>query len=325
MLTEIPKVRRRNPFFDEIVYRAFRDIGFVFMEALGVVAQLPRVFAEFRRVFALPEEVKQKYNGEDVFYQRGWTPPFTEIGIACRHLGPEGSPVPNAYEAWFMGPDLPPDHPMFIRSPKLNSPNIWPEEVPEFRTAMWDLYRLLLPVGMEVLAALAPRIGKTPDYFDEITSDGPTVMRALHYPAVKPKDVGKVIWACQHTDINLATVLPASTRPGLWVRRRDGEWIPGMAPPGYVIVQVGDMLEHLTGGELTSAAHEVRAPDYPTTEGRYSAALFMHARSDVMLGFDEDEDPNKHKIYPKRTADDLLQTRLDAIGLGKDKKKRTAY
>ena len=138
-------------------------------------------------------------------------------------------------------------------------------------------------------------------------------MRAIHYPPVTPDMVGNVVWGCMHTDINLVTVLPPSTRSGLRIRRRDGQWIPGAAPADCVIVQVADMLDYLTGGELMSAAHEVKAPDQPTTEGRISAAHFMHARSDVKLE-PKVQGPDA-AAYPPITAGELLLKRLRAIGL----------
>jgi isopenicillin N synthase-like dioxygenase len=80
-----------------------------------------------------------------------------------------------------------------------------------------------------------------------------------------------------------------------------------------VIVQVADMLDYLTGGELMSAAHEVKAPERPTLEGRISAAHFMHARSDVKLE-PKVAGPDA-AAYPPITAGDLLYKRLKAIGL----------
>lgn len=307
-----------------MVFRAFREVGFIFVYAPEISVNLPRVYDAFRKVFDLSENAKQKYARPEIFYQRGWMPPFSEIGIACRHSGPDRAPVANAYEHWFMGPDLPSDHPVAVQYPELNSPNVWPDEVPEFRIAMEDLYNSFPSVGRPVWRAIAPRIGKDPYFFDEITRFGSTVMRALHYPAVKPEDVGKIIYGCRHTDINLFTILPASTREGLWVRTRSGNWTPGVAPEGYVIVQVGDMLEYLTGGEFFSAEHEVRAPEHPTIEGRLSAAMFIHPRSDVVLGFG-DEDTEKSTFYPKKTAGVLLAERLEAIGLGNKKTSKRTY
>lgn len=295
--------------FISTVGLAFQDIGFVFVKAPEVASMLPRIYAQFKKTFDLPVEIKRKYAHPEIGYQRGWTPPFSEVAIACRQLGEGGSPLPDAKENWFIGPDFHPSHPFVKRFPLAYPPvNYFPHEVPEFITAMWDLYLSLFDVGKDILGAVEQYLRKPEGFFREMVKESPTVMRAIHYPPVKQEEIGKIVWACKHTDINLVTVLPASTRPGLWIRRRDGEWIPGMAPEGCVIVQVADMLDYLTGGYLTSAAHEVRAPDHPTKEGRYSAALFIHARSDMLFepGIDG---------YPTITAYELLQKRLKEISL----------
>ena len=57
-----------------------------------------------------------------------------------------------------------------------------------------------------------------------------------------------------------------------------------------------------------SAAHEVKAPEQPTAEGRISAAHFMHARSDVKLE-PLVEGPDA-AAYPPTTAGELLLKRL---------------
>src|SRR3989344_9139802 len=123
----------------------------------------------------------------------------------------------------------------------------------------------------------------------------------------------EIIWGCQHTDINLITILPASTRPGLKIRRRDGIWIDGIAPPNCVIAQVGDMLEYLTAGRLMSAAHKVEAPKEGTTEGRLSGALFIHANPQTLF---QTENP----MYPPKTAYQMLDERLTGINLSESKK-----
>ncbi len=286
------------------VGQAFHDIGFVFVRIPEVAKLLPEIFSEFKKVFALPQEVKQKYAHPEMFYQRGWTPSFTEIAIACRGKG-----LPDAKENWFIGPRLDSiAEDVARRFPEHYIDNIWPEEVPGFKPAIERLYNALYFCGKEVLKAVAQYIGKDENYFDDLTNSSPTVLRAIHYPPVKAEEVGKIIWACRHTDINLATVLPASTKPGLWIRRRDGQWLPGNAPEGCVIVQAADMLEYLTAKQFISAWHEVRSPDHPTQEGRLSAALFIHARSDAV--FD-----SGHPKFPPIIAGELLLKRLKEIGL----------
>ncbi|MDP3963866.1 MAG: 2-oxoglutarate and iron-dependent oxygenase domain-containing protein [bacterium] len=292
---------------------AFRDIGFVFVRTPDITRMLFGIWPAFRATFDLPQAIKQKYARPDIFYQRGWTPPFTELAIACRRLGKDEAGLPDAKENWFMGPNLDPLSDIVRRFPEHYPQNIWPSEVPSLKPAMERLYGALLGVGSGVLALVERYMGKPEGYFAGIIRDSPTVMRAINYPPVGAEDVGRIIWACQHTDINLITVLPASTRKGLWIRRRDGEWISGTAPEGCTIVQVADMLDYLTGGHFMSAAHEVRTPEYPTQEGRLSAALFIHARSDVLL--EPDVSGADAAQYPPITAGELLLKRLRAIGL----------
>ena len=314
MLKEIPVVSgdERSPEFVQTVGHAFRDIGFVFLREPEITAKLPRIYAEFRKTFELPYWVKAQYAHPEIFYQRGWTPPFTEEAIACRAPG-VGKKKADAKENWFMGPLLAADHPLKKQYPGLYADNIWPQEAPGLNAAMAELYADLDRAGRKVLVAVERFLNFPDGFFSGVLQDAPSVMRAIHYPPVTADMVGNIVWGCMHTDINLVTVLPPSTRSGLRIRRRDGAWIPGAAPADCVIVQVADMLDYLTGGELMSAAHEVKAPEQPTIEGRISAAHFMHARSDVKLE-PKVAGPDA-AAYPPITAGDLLYKRLKAIGL----------
>jgi isopenicillin N synthase-like dioxygenase len=314
MLKEIPVVTgdERCPEFVQTVGQAFRDIGFVFLREPELTAKLPRIYAEFKRTFDLPYWVKAQYARPEIFYQRGWTPPFTEEAIACRAPG-NGKKKADAKENWFMGPVLAAGHPLKKQYPGLYADNIWPEEAPGLNAAMAELYADLDRAGRKILVAVEQFLNFPEGFFEGVLCDAPSVMRAIHYPPVTADMLGNIVWGCMHTDINLVTVLPPSTRSGLRIRRRDGEWIPGAAPADCVIVQVADMLDYLTGGELMSAAHEVKAPERPTLEGRISAAHFMHARSDVKL--EPKVDGPDAAAYPPIAAGDLLYKRLKAIGL----------
>jgi isopenicillin N synthase-like dioxygenase len=305
--------------FIRTVGSAFQDIGFLFVRTPVTATKLPLIYPVFKKFFDLPWQMKAKYLHPEIHHQRGWTAPRSEIGVFCRKTGEGGSSQPDEKENWFMGPEITPDSSIAAiaaRYPALYHPNIWPDEVPELQSAMTDLYSDLYGYGQELLRALAAFLDYPESFFDEVIRDSPTVLRALHYPPLKPADVGNVVYGCRHTDINFLTVLPASTRAGLWVMRRDGEWIPGMAPAGCSIVQVGDMLQYHTGGHFLSAHHRVDAPDHPTTEGRYSGALFIHARSDYQ--FQPDRRWANPITHPPILAADLLLQRLQEIKLAKE-------
>lgn len=326
MLEKIPVVSLdiKNEETVELLGRAFHDIGFAFVKVpeemptgLSTKNLLPWVYEKFERVFNLPEEVKAKYKKPHIHYQRGWTPPFKEKAI--------GEDRYDSKENWFIGPEKISDETLTARYPDLYAPNVWPEEVPTFPLAMLTLYQDLYNIGRDALRLVARYLERGgDDFFEDMLRDAPTVMRAIYYPPVTSAEVGRVVWGGKHTDINLITVLPPGSAPGLWVRRRDGEWIPGVAPDGCVLVQVADMLQYLTRGYFLSAVHEVRAPESPTDEGRYSAALFVHARSDVLLEPDMQEvhfTPGRVRVpYPPITAGELLRKRLREIGLAAEEK-----
>lgn len=318
MLKEIPVVdlEANKGSNADLLASAFHDIGFVFVKvpekmptALSVNSFLPWIYEKFERVFSLPEEVKAKYAKPHIHYQRGWTPPRKERAVE--------EIAYDAKENWFVGPEKIYDKTLIERYPDLYAPNVWPDEVPMFHLAMLTLYQDLYDVGKKVLRLVSYYLERGDDFFEERLRDAPTVMRAIRYPPVAEKDVGKIVWGGRHTDINLVTVLPPSTTPGLWIRRRDGEWIQGIAPAGCVIVQVADMLQYLIGGYFLSATHEVRAPQEPDEDGRYSAALFIHARSDVLL---KPPSESQKDLYPPITAGELLRKRLREIGLAGEEK-----
>lgn len=322
-LTAIPTINlddyeaggSRRDAFTETTMRAFHDIGFVFLKAPSEVTDnLPAMYAAFEKLFDLPEDIKLGYEDKANHHQRGYTPLNYEIGIQCRAADQDSQDKPNHAENWFIGPEINHHNPLFNEYPSFYPPNVWPVEVPELKAAIKPVHDGLYRMGKFVLQALAEPLGKEPDFFEKMVIDSPTLFRPLHYPAVS-KD-SDIIGACQHTDINLVTALPAPTRDGLFVKTRAGEWIPGKTAAGHIIVQVGDMLQYLTGGYFLSAQHRVDAPiaQSPTDKGRYSSALFIHPASDKYLDVIPHLTPHPEN-YPALKAADFLLQRLQEIKL----------
>ena len=109
-----------------------------------------------------------------------------------------------------------------------------------------------------------------------------TMLRVLHYPPVTLD--AALPRAAAHEDINLLTILPASSGPGLELQTNEGSWIDVPNHPNQVVVNIGDMLQEATGGFLTSTTHRVSTPTASQlADSRMSLPLFLHARSDVQL------------------------------------------
>ena len=110
------------------------------------------------------------------------------------------------------------------------------------------------------------------------------LLRVLHYPPLTGQQLPGSIRAAAHTDINLLTILPAATEPGLQVMGKDGVWIDVPCDFGLLIVNIGDMLEEASGGYYPSTQHRVLNPvGEGATKSRVSLPLFLHPRRDITL------------------------------------------
>jgi len=111
-----------------------------------------------------------------------------------------------------------------------------------------------------------------------------TLLRVLHYPPLRGDEAPGAVRAAAHGDINLLTILPAATEPGLQVLGKDDAWFDAPCDFGLLIVNIGDMLEEASGGHYPSTVHRVLYPvGAAATKSRISLPLFLHPRRDVVL------------------------------------------
>ena len=130
-----------------------------------------------------------------------------------------------------------------------------------------------------------------------------TLLRPIHYPPLDGTEESGAIRAAAHEDINLITLLPAASAPGLEVKDVYGNWHQVECNPGDLAINSGDMLQKASSGYYISTTHRVVNPNNQTAgQPRYSMPLFIHPRSDVILSKD-------------CTAGSYLQERLKEIGL----------
>jgi isopenicillin N synthase-like dioxygenase len=112
-----------------------------------------------------------------------------------------------------------------------------------------------------------------------------TLLRILHYPPPTGSEPPGAMRAAAHEDINLLTVLPAATRPGLQVLDQAGVWHDVPCDPGSVVINSGDMLALASGGHYPSTTHRVLLPEGEhALQPRVATPLFLHAGDQVPLG-----------------------------------------
>ena len=291
--------------FAAAIGAAFERYGFAVVAEHGMdPALVEAANAGARAFFALPEAVKRRYQVAGGAGQRGYTP----FGVETA----KGAQLHDLKEFWHVGRELPAGHPYRAFMPD----NLWPGEVDGFHAAVYGLFQALEAAGGRILQAIARHLGLADDAFAGPTRDGNSILRLLHYPPV-PSDSPHVR-AGAHEDINVITLLLGAEEAGLELLDRDGRWLPVDAPPGALVVNIGDMLQRMTNHVLPSTTHRVVNPA-PERRGvsRHSTPFFLHFAPDHLIrtlpGCVSAARPDR---YPEPiTADAYLRQRLREIRL----------
>jgi isopenicillin N synthase-like dioxygenase len=173
----------------------------------------------------------------------------------------------------------------------------------------WKLYRSLCSLGEEMLQWVqtaspeSVRNRFSMPLSEMIQESEENLLRVIHYPPLQGTEEDGAIRAAAHEDINLITLLCSATTAGLEVQDTAGKWHAVPCDPGSIAINAGDMLQLASGGYYRSTTHRVMNPTGPAARlPRYSMPLFLHPRSDVLLG-------------EGVTAGQYLRQRLLEIGL----------
>jgi len=294
--------------FVNTVGNALTELGFFSVENHGVDMQLiDRCYSIAHEFFLLPDEKKLRYENLANKGQRGYT------SFGREHA--KGSSASDLKEFWHVGRELPATHPLNQVYPE----NIWPTEIPEFKTAFLELFRQIENCARSLLEACALYVGEDRSRFTSITEDGNSILRVIHYPPVSTDADPAAIRAGAHEDINLITLLCEATTGGLELLQRDGRWRPIHALKGQIVVDTGDMIQNLTNGVLRSTTHRVVNPDN-SRERRFSMPFFVHPRSEAILNPLPScivKAGKRHPEFRDITAGEYLMERLREIGLYK--------
>jgi isopenicillin N synthase-like dioxygenase len=291
--------------FAQKLGHSFEEYGFAIIADHGIPDELiHRAEEKAKAFFALPEEVKRKYFIAGGGGARGYTP----FGIETA----KGATAFDLKEFWHVGRDLAAGHKFRDHMPD----NIWPTEIESFKDTFQELFATFDRTGLKILRAIARFLKIDEDYFIDTVRDGNSVMRLLHYPPIEGEP-GSNVRAGAHEDINTITLLLGAEEAGLELLTKDGRWIPVSPKPGELVVNIGDMLQRLTNGQLRSTTHRVVNPP-PERRGksRYSMPFFLHFRSDFLIEpLPGTVPPGEQPKWPPITANEYLQERLREIKL----------
>jgi isopenicillin N synthase-like dioxygenase len=280
---KVKKVSYRSPTAAQDFAQSLRETGFAVLTDHPIPMDLVNaVFQEWADFFKRDEKFQYTFSPET---QAGYFPFRTENA--------KDSPVKDLKEFYHL--------------------HAWGKVPSSMSDKTWEHFRKMSALATELLTwienATPPDIRSRfsmplPQMINESRE---TLLRPIHYPPLTGGEEVGAIRAAAHEDINLITLLPAATAPGLQVLDLQGNWHDVPCDPGSIAINAGDMLQMASEGYYKSTTHRVVNPsDGLQGKPRYSMPLFLHPRSDVRL--------SKHY-----TAGSYLAERLGEIGLLKRK------
>jgi isopenicillin N synthase-like dioxygenase len=296
---------RERTEFIRLLGDSLRHTGFVKVAGHAVQpADIEGAYEAARAFFALPESVKRGYQVPGGGGARG----FTSFG--SEHA--KDNPVGDLKEFWHVGQELAEGHPL----KPLYGDNLWPDaEVPGFRPHTLALYRALEACAGTLLEALALYLGLPERSLADLIVDGNSILRIIHYPALRERFIEGGVRSSAHEDINLITLLPAATDGGLQLLDREGRWHAVDGLEGEIVADAGDMLSRHLNLKIPSTTHRVINPENPDA-ARYSMPFFCHPRPEVVLDCPEALlEPGEARRFEPITAHAFLLQRLREIGL----------
>ncbi len=248
--------------------QSLSQYGFVSISGHRVSPALVKnYYQSVPKVFNLPMDVKKQYVRTDLGRSRG----YYELGQETKAVYEGGPRVADKKENWHSGaPD---------------TLNVFPREgsrvFPRQNVALFNQMEQTSLVLAEALGEYLDSIGLADNGYLKSTlleknrPIGNHLMRTIHYPAV-PADQRTsfqpghpVVRAGQHFDMNLFTLLPEATEAGLQIMPRKngqetGQWLPIHSQAGTLIMNVGDMLSLVTGGEVNEQGRIVKQGVIPS-------------------------------------------------------------
>ena len=249
----------RQRFADELV-AACHEVGFFSLVDHGIPqADIDEYFGFVEAFFTLPDDVKSQIDKQKSPHFRGWErvgAELTDNRVDFREqldLSTENPPFAADAE------------PIFLR---LDGPNQWPPEsaLPGFRSVVSQFLARAELLADELMGLLALGLGLPEDVFAHAFGERRhSLAKLIHYPPTPPGEAG----VNSHHDAGFLTLLLQHGVSGLEVLNQDGDWIAVPPVPGAFVVNLGEMLQAMTGNYLVATTHRVIA-----AEERYSSAYF---------------------------------------------------
>lgn len=289
----------------DAVRDACERVGFLVITGHGVPDDtIARAFQNARAFFARPLTDKERIKRPGPGISRGYN------GVASQSLGRTmgKSAPPDLMESLGFGPLEIGDGPYWREGfgPIHFHPNLWPDDMPDFREAVSDYWRAMEDLSKQLMRIFALALELDEGYFVSRSDRHVSNMRINYYPAQPNAPATDQLRAGAHSDYGAFTLLRGENAPGgLQVLRRDGDWADVPMVEGAYIVNIGDLLMRWTNDRWVSTIHRVANPpeEVRRTTDRMSIAFFFVPNHDVEVNCIEScMDDRNPPLYAPTTA-----------------------
>lgn len=236
------------------------EVGFFTLVDHGIApSTIDEYMSMLQRFFALPEDTKATIEKVRSPHCRGWErlgSELTDNRIDHREqvdLWSEGEPLDPRVE------------PPYLR---LVGPNPWPADhvLPGFRDVVSSWFQSMQHLAERLMEVLAVGLDLPADTFHRIFGEQThSLLKLIHYPPTPEGEAG----VNGHHDSGFLTVLLQHEVGGLQVRTQQGDWIDVTPERGAFNVNLGEMLQGMTGNYYVATMHRV-----VSSAERYSSAFF---------------------------------------------------
>lgn len=234
--------------------------GFFLLTNHGIDNQLiAKVFELSKRCFELPREQRESMHKKHSRHFRGWESEGSEYT--------NGRPdIREQIDLWSEHPARSKDiEPHYLR---LLGPNQWPStpDLIDFRPTLERWFLEAGSVADELMKVLSLGLELPENYFDNaFGNERMSLTKLIRYPKTPAGGFG----VNAHHDAGFLTLLSPGTTPGLQIECADGSWLDVPVVEDTLVVNLGEILQSMTGNYLLATPHRVVA-----TEQRQSAAYF---------------------------------------------------
>jgi isopenicillin N synthase-like dioxygenase len=235
-------------------------VGFLLLVGHGVEdAYVDRLFAMLRAFFELPESTKALIDKRNSREFRGWERVGAEL-TDNRTDYREQLDVSTA-NARYADPVDPP----YLR---LDGPNQWFDDatLPGFQSSVEGFMSTMSDIASTLMTIISRGLGLADSHLHEVFGERPlSLAKLIRYPQTPAGECG----VNAHHDAGFVTVLLQQDIGGLQALNPNGEWIDVPPTPGAFVINLGEMLQEMSGNYVVATTHRVI-----TSEPRYSCAYF---------------------------------------------------